>query len=139
MRRASVKNSREAQTPMEKITIYQKPTCTTRRQVHSVLKEAGVDFESVNYYLKPLSEAKLRMLLKKMGLTARELLRKKEPLYKKLKFDKRDLTEEELMTIMVRNPDLIQRPSRNKERGRYLPVLRNEFGSCSDRRPASKN
>ena len=34
-----------------KITIYQKPTCTTCRQVHAALVESGVDFDAVNYYV----------------------------------------------------------------------------------------
>lgn len=36
---------------MPKITIYQKPTCTTCRQVYNALKESGVDFEPVEYQL----------------------------------------------------------------------------------------
>jgi glutaredoxin len=36
---------------MPKITIYQKPTCTTCRQVYNALKESGVDFEAVDYQL----------------------------------------------------------------------------------------
>ncbi len=31
------------------ITVYQKPTCTTCRQVYTILKESGVDFNAVNY------------------------------------------------------------------------------------------
>lgn len=50
---------------MEKITIYQKPTCTTCREVCTVLKESGVDFESVNYYLEQVPKAKLKELLRK--------------------------------------------------------------------------
>ena len=45
------------------ITIYQKPTCTTCRQVYAALKDAGVDVESVNYYTDPIPPAKLRELL----------------------------------------------------------------------------
>ncbi len=92
------------------ITIYQKPTCTTCRQVYKVLKESGVDFDSVNYFLEPIPKAKLKELLKKMGIPARELLRTKETVYKKLKLGERDLKEDELVDLMVRHPDLIQRP-----------------------------
>jgi arsenate reductase (glutaredoxin) len=35
------------------IVIYQKPTCTTCRQVHAALRESGVNFEAVNYYVEP--------------------------------------------------------------------------------------
>lgn len=32
---------------MSIITVYQKPTCTTCREVHKALVASGVDFESV--------------------------------------------------------------------------------------------
>ena len=41
------------------ITVYQKPTCTTCRQVYNALKEKGVDFNAVNYYLEPIPKKKL--------------------------------------------------------------------------------
>ena len=93
-----------------KITIYQKPTCTTCRQVHAALKESGVDFDAVNYYLDPIPRARLRELLRKMGLSARELLRTKEDIYKKLRLGERDLTDDQIVDLMVEHPDLIQRP-----------------------------
>lgn len=95
---------------MSKITIYQKPTCTTCRQVYQVLKERGVDFESVNYYVDPISKPKLRELLKKMGISAKELLRTKEEIYKKLKLSEKELPEDEIVDLMAKHPDLIQRP-----------------------------
>ncbi len=95
---------------MPKIVIYQKPTCTTCREVYGVLKERHVDFEAVNYYLDPISKAKLKELLKKMGIPAAELLRKKEDIYKKLKLAEKKLSEEEIIDLMVKYPDLIQRP-----------------------------
>ena len=96
---------------MSKITIYQKPTCTTCRRVYSTLKESGVDFEAVNYYVDPIPKAKLKELLKKMNILASELLRKKEPIYKKLKLEiKKEIKEDELVDLMVKHPDLIQRP-----------------------------
>ena len=95
---------------MSRITIYQKPTCTTCRQVYTALKESGVDFEAVNYYVDPISKAKLKELLKKMGMSASELLRKKEDIYKELKLDERELSEDEIINLMMKYPDLIQRP-----------------------------
>ncbi len=93
-----------------KITVYQKPTCTTCRQVYAALKESGVDFEAVDYYTDPIPKTKLKELLKKMGLEARALLRTKEEIYRKLKLADRDLTENEIVDLMVEHPDLIQRP-----------------------------
>jgi arsenate reductase (glutaredoxin) len=93
-----------------KIVIYQKPTCTTCRQVHAALKESGVDFEAVDYYLDPIPKARLKELLRKMGMKPRELLRTKEAIYKELKLGERDLSDSQLIDLMVEHPDLIQRP-----------------------------
>jgi arsenate reductase len=93
-----------------KIVVYQKPTCTTCRQVYTALKESGVDFEAVDYYLDPIPKAKLKQLLAKMGMKARDLLRTKEAAYKDLKLGEKELSEAEIIDLMVEHPDLIQRP-----------------------------
>ena len=93
-----------------KMTVYQKPTCTTCRQVYAALKESGVDFAAVDYYTDPIPKAKLKELLKKAGMKARDLLRTKEEIYKKLKLAERDLSDDEIVDLMVKHPDLIQRP-----------------------------
>ncbi len=92
------------------IVVYQKPTCTTCRQVHAALKESGVDFESVDYYVDPIPKAKLVELLRKMNMRPRDLLRTREPIYKTLKIGESTLTDDEILDLMVRYPDLIQRP-----------------------------
>jgi arsenate reductase len=69
-----------------------------------------VDFEKVNYYIKPLTEEKLRELLKKMRLAPRDLLRTSEAVYKELNLGKRDMSDDELIALMIEHPDLIQRP-----------------------------
>jgi arsenate reductase (glutaredoxin) len=95
---------------MSTITIYQKPTCTTCRQVYAALKDAGIDVDAVNYYTEPLSHAKLRELLRKMNISARRLLRTNEAIYRELRLADRELSEEELIALMVQHPDLMQRP-----------------------------
>jgi len=92
------------------IVVYQKPTCTTCRQVHAALKESGVDFESVDYYVDPIPKAKIVELLRKMNMRPRDLLRSREPIYKTLKLGESTLTDDEILDLMVRHPDLIQRP-----------------------------
>lgn len=92
------------------LTVYEKPTCTTCREVHAALKERGVDFEAVNYYVDRIPKNKLKDLLRKMGMKARNLLRTQEPLYHELKLAEKKLSEEEILDLMVQHPDLIQRP-----------------------------
>jgi len=93
-----------------RITIYQKPTCTTCRQVYAALKESGVDFDAVDYYVDPIPRDKLLELLHKMRIAPRELLRTREGIYKTLKLGERELSDAEIVDLMVAHPDLIQRP-----------------------------
>jgi arsenate reductase len=95
---------------MNKLTIYQKPTCTRCRAVMKMLQQSGVDFDAINYYIEPIPKAKLKGLLKKMGIKPRGLLRSKEPIYKQLKLAQRNLSDDQLVDLMVKHPDLIQRP-----------------------------
>ena len=92
------------------IVIYQKPTCTTCRQVHAMLKDSGVDFNAVDYYVDPIPKPRLLELMKKMQIAPRQLLRTKETIYKTLKLGDRDLSDDEIVDLMVKHPDLIQRP-----------------------------
>ena len=94
----------------DKIKIYQKPTCTKCRETIGILKERGVEFDSVNYYEAPLTVAELRDLVQKLGISPRDLLRKGEKVYRELKLAQRELTDDELIVLMIENPDLIQRP-----------------------------
>jgi arsenate reductase len=75
-----------------------------------LLRESGVEFEKINYYLQPLSEKKLRELIKKMGIKPRDLLRSGEPAYRELGLSKKDVSDDEIISLMVQHPDLIQRP-----------------------------
>jgi arsenate reductase len=52
----------------------------------------------------------LRELVKKMGIKPRELLRTSEAVYRELGLSKKELSDGELISLMVKHPDLIQRP-----------------------------
>jgi len=94
----------------EKIKIYQKPTCTKCRMTIGILKDRGVAFDSINYYEDHLSADELRTLIDKLGIEPRELLRKDEKIYRDLDLARRQISNDELIRLMVDNPDLIQRP-----------------------------
>lgn len=95
---------------MGHITIYQKPTCSTCRKVIKLVEESGQPFTAINYYEKPLTKTRLKELLKKGGLTATDVMRTKEDLYKSLNLAETKKTEDELIGLMIEHPDLLQRP-----------------------------
>jgi arsenate reductase (glutaredoxin) len=75
-----------------------------------LLRESGVSFEKVNYYIEPLSKKKLTELIRKMKISPRELLRTSEPIYRELGLAKGEFSDDEIVSLMVKHPDLIQRP-----------------------------
>jgi arsenate reductase len=93
----------------ETITVYEKPTCTTCRKLAVLLKDNGVDYDKVNYYIEPLTEKKLAALINKTGLRPFDVLRRKEPEFKEL-----GLSEEtpgaEVIKAVAEHPNLLQRP-----------------------------
>lgn len=93
----------------EKITVYEKPSCTTCRMVKKELTEKRVEFEAINYFEQPLTVDLLKKLLKTAGLKPAEAMRTKEETYKKYVAGK-DLGDDQLIALMVKHPELIQRP-----------------------------
>ena len=93
----------------DKITVYEKPTCTTCRNLAELLRANGIAYDKVNYYIEPLSEDKLRALLKKANLAPFDVVRKKEPLYKELNIND-DTPPDGILKLIVENPNLLQRP-----------------------------
>jgi arsenate reductase len=78
-------------------------------RVKKELQERGIDVEAINYFEQPLSAALLKKLLKAAGLTPSEAMRTKEDAYKQCVAGK-DLNDQELIDLMVKHPELIQRP-----------------------------
>jgi arsenate reductase len=93
----------------EKITVYEKPTCTKCREVRKALTDRGIDFEPINYFEHPLSANRLKQLLRTAGLSPWDALRKNEPSYKELVAGK-ELSKDELIRLMAGHPELLQRP-----------------------------
>jgi arsenate reductase len=75
-----------------------------------LLRESGVSFEKINYYLEPLTKKKLAELIGKMKIKPRDLLRTSEPIYRELSLSAGKFTDDEIISLMVKYPDLIQRP-----------------------------
>lgn len=96
---------------MKNVTIYHNPRCSKSRETLALLEQHGVTPDVVLYLETPPSVDQLKKLLKELGFSsARELMRKKEDLYKALKLVDESLSEAQLLQAMVDNPKLIERP-----------------------------
>ena len=91
-------------------TIYHNPRCSKSRQTLAILEENQISPDIVLYLDTPPTKETIKNLLKKLGLGARELLRKGEEAYKANNLRNPDLSEEELIQYMSDHPKLIERP-----------------------------
>jgi arsenate reductase (glutaredoxin) len=93
---------------MADLTVYEKPTCTTCKNLALLLAERGIAFDSVDYHVEGLREDELRELVAKTGQGPRALLRGRE--VKALGLDAEALDDEALIAAMVEHPALMERP-----------------------------
>lgn len=94
---------------MANVTIWHNPRCSKSRNAVTLLEEKGIEADVVKYLDTPPSKEALVEILQKLGLTAREMMRTKEAVYKELNL-KDEKNEEKLIEAMVENPKLIERP-----------------------------
>lgn len=102
-------SAREVKNMSDKITVYEKPTCTTCRNLSELFRANGVEYERVNYFIDALTEKDLRALLKKANLAPFDVLRAKEPLAKELNLTA-ETAPDEIVKAIVENPSLLERP-----------------------------
>ena len=91
------------------LRIYHNARCKKSREGLEILKNSGKDFDTREYLKEPFSEDELKDLIKKLDITPIQLVRKNEKIWKEDYKDK-DLSDGELITVMVKNPKLIERP-----------------------------
>ncbi|AVR46161.1 arsenate reductase (glutaredoxin) [Christiangramia fulva] len=91
------------------LKIYHNPRCRKSREGLEILKSSGKDFEIVEYLKEPLSEEKLKEIIEKLKIAPIELVRKNEKVWKE-EYKEKDLSDDELVRILVNNPRLIERP-----------------------------
>ncbi|UPT56858.1 arsenate reductase (glutaredoxin) [Dickeya zeae] len=93
------------------VTIYHNPRCSKSRETLTLLQQQGIEPEVVLYLDTPPDAATLTRLIKQLGFSsARELMRRKEELYRELNLADDTLTEAQLIEAMVTHPKLIERP-----------------------------
>ena len=92
------------------ITIYHNPECGTSRNTLAMIRNAGIEPHVIEYLKTPPNRARLLLLISRMGISPRDLLRKKGTPYEELGLDSPDLTDDQLIDAMVEHPFLINRP-----------------------------
>ena len=90
--------------------ILHNPRCSKSRKTLALIERAGVEPEVVLYLETPPAADELDEILGKLGLEPMELVRRGEEIYKELGLGQRELSRQEMIELMVANPELIERP-----------------------------
>jgi arsenate reductase len=92
------------------ITIYHNPDCGTSRNALVAIRAAGHEPRIFEYLKMPLSRGAIAALASRMDVSVRSIVRTREPLFRELGLDEKDVTENELLDAMAEHPILLNRP-----------------------------
>ena len=95
---------------MTDAVIYHNPRCSTSRTTLGLIRNAGIEPHIVEYLKSPPTRDELRDLIKRAGLTPRQIVRTKETIYRELKLDDPAVSDDQLLDAMAAHPVLIERP-----------------------------
>lgn len=90
------------------VIIYHNPRCSKSRQTLALIEGQGVTPEIVEYLDNPPSQAKLKEILTALGVSPKDIVRKKEA--KEEGVDAGALSDAELIKAMAQHPRIIERP-----------------------------
>jgi arsenate reductase len=105
---------------MAEATIYHNPSCGTSRNTLALLRHAGIEPVVIEYLKTPPPKSMLKALVQAMGISVRDLLRRKGTPYDELHLDDPKWTDDELLDFIVRHPILMNRPIVVTARGSKL-------------------
>lgn len=91
------------------IKIYHNPRCTKSRQGLEALEKSGEQFEVIKYLENIPTKDELRKVLGYLNISAENLVRKNEAIWKE-NYRGKNLSEEEILDAMIQYPRLIERP-----------------------------
>ena len=88
---------------------YHHPRCRKSREALALLRDKGIEPEIVLYLQDTPSRQEIKALLKKLGMPARDLVRRGEPIFRE-KYKGRELSEAEWIDALAGHPQLLERP-----------------------------
>ncbi|KQO76236.1 arsenate reductase (glutaredoxin) [Rhizobium sp. Leaf262] len=92
------------------VTIYHNLACGTSRNTLEMIRNAGIEPTVVEYLTSPPGRKQLQKMIADAGLTVREAIRDKGTPYAELGLDNPNLSDDQLLDAMLKDPILINRP-----------------------------
>jgi len=95
---------------MPEAIFFHNPRCSKSRKALALLKERKVKFEVFMYLDEKLEKGFLKEIIQKLGISPRDLLRTGESAYKENNLKDSNISDEEIINLMIEHPKLIERP-----------------------------
>jgi arsenate reductase len=90
--------------------VYLKPTCITCQRAISELERLKLDIQKRDIFKDKLSESEIKKIIQLAGIKPRDLIRKKDKMYKELDLDNLKFTDSQIIKILSEYPGLVRRP-----------------------------
>lgn len=92
------------------VTLYTSPSCTSCRKAKKWFKEHNILFKERNIFAQPLSKDEIKKILQMTEDGTEEIISTRSKAYQALKMDINDLTIDQLISLIEKNPGLLRRP-----------------------------
>ena len=93
-----------------KAVIYHNSGCSKSRETLQILQDSNIEPEIIDYLKTPPSAQALKRIVEMLGVSARDLLRRTEEVYKQADLDNDSLSDDDIINAIVEHPALLQRP-----------------------------
>ena len=95
---------------MTKALLFHNPRCSKSRQALSLLEEQKENVQVFMYLEESLEKDFLKEIIQKLDIKPRDLLRTGESAYKENNLKDTNISDEEIIDLMIKYPKLIERP-----------------------------
>lgn len=92
------------------LNLYTSPSCTSCRKAKAWLKEYDISFKERNIFANPLNKEKIMQVLRMTENGTEEIISTRSRTFQNLKINLDDLSIDQLIDLVEKNPSLLRRP-----------------------------
>ena len=95
---------------MSEALFYHNPKCSKSRKALEIIGTHNINTKIILYLTDKITKSMLKEILDSSGLSIRDIIRSNEREYRENNLDNLNLTEDELLNLILKHPKLLQRP-----------------------------
>lgn len=92
------------------LNLYTSPSCTSCRKAKAWLKEYDISFKKRNIFANPLNKEEIMQVLRMTENGTEEIISTRSRTFQNLKINLDDLSIDQLIDLVEKNPSLLRRP-----------------------------